>query len=146
MMKLKLTKVLKTYVAVVLVSAFLIGGIASAADDSSTKISFRNITVSRGSTSLVQNKASKAKENADAEITLNTAVSNNDQISAYLVNISGTIASKESAEFRGTASGTTKKIPYRSGAGVKGDWFRVVISLSQSSLSAQVTVDGSFAP
>ena len=145
---MKLNKVLKTYVAAVLTSALLIGGTAAAAtdDDIPTEISFNNVVVTKSASAQVSKKAQKAKANDDAKITLSTIISVNDEVSAYVINASGTIVSQESAKFRGTSAGATKSAPYRSGDGKKGKNYRLLISLSQSSQSSQLTVAGSFAP
>lgn len=143
---MKLNKVFKTYVAAVLTSALLIGGTATAENTTPTEISFNNVVVTKSASAQVDKWAQKAKANSDAKITLSTKISVNDEVSAFVINKDGAIVSKESAKFRGTSANTTKSAPYRSDAGIKGQNYKLVISLSQSSQSSQVTVAGKFAP
>lgn len=153
-MKKNASKLFKTFVAVSMSAVMLAGGslsaAASAPDDDVImprgSAMYKGIIVTRGTSVTLGSGVEKSISNVDASVTLDSTVPIDDELSFYVAETNGTIVSSKSVKFRGTTSMEIGNIPYRSGKGVAGKKYCLVVKLSSSSKSNTLTVKCNFIP
>ena len=139
-MKKSLSKILKTFVATTMAVVMLAGGslsaVASAADEAviMPRGSARyTTTLKKGSQITFTPGVEKSISNVDATITMYSSIPVGDLVTAYVINDKGSIVSSASAQFNGTTPTTVGKAPYRTGTGIAGNKYKLVVSLKDNS-------------
>ncbi len=135
-------KMIKVMAVMLAVSGMIMGGSIALADTSSG-----SITVGRGESVNARTETEKTTATGtDAKITITSVVPTDDTISVNILNKYGNLACAEAATFRAIRVSTTKTLTYMDGKGKKGNLFRPVFGMSNSSRSDVLDVTYTFTP